>query len=68
MHIKVRAQNPGHEGRYRAGRKFANGTTYDMEVVDGDDPIDANGNLDMARINRPGFEKLKGDPMFSILS
>jgi hypothetical protein len=77
MFAKVRAMNPGHAAAWRAGRKFETGAEVRMEVVD-DDPkdVDAKGNgplkpdktLDMARINRRGFEGIKRDPRFSVLS
>jgi len=69
MRIQVRAQNQGHDARFRAGRKFINGHTYEMEVVEADeDPKAADGTLDMTRINKAGFEALKRDPVFSVLA
>jgi hypothetical protein len=69
MFIQVIAQNPGHASRYRAGRQFLVNTKYRLEVIDGkEDFKGADGLPDMARINRAGFEALKADPQFSVLS
>lgn len=70
MFIKVKAQNPGHQGRSRAKRRFANGVEYQMEVVDRDEDFfsDAAEQFgDMTKINRAGYESLKRDPCFSII-
>lgn len=71
MFIKVRVQNPGHSGRTRAKRRFANGVEYRLEVIDRDedfftDPAKQYG--DMTKCNRAAFEAIKRDPAFSFLS
>jgi len=70
MFIKVRVQNPGHQGRSRAKRRFANGVEYQMEVVDREEDFftDATKQFgDMTKINRAGYEALKRDPCFSTI-
>ncbi len=71
MFIQVVAQNPVHSGRTRAKRRFANGTVYRMEVIDREADFftdDTKQFGDMTRINKAGFEALKKDPVFSVLS
>ena len=75
MFAQIRCSNPGHAGRMRAGRHFANGSTYRMEVIEtkvdvdkhGNGPTLADGALDMERIDLAGLEKIKADPCFSVL-
>ncbi len=73
MFVQVRCHNPGHDGRRRAGRFFANGQTYRMEVIDAEKDfreLDAEGNAtgkgEMERINRQGLDALRKDPCFSV--
>lgn len=77
MHCQVKVQNPGHDGAWRAGRFFANGTAYRMEVVPDDriGPVDANGNgpiiagkLSMDHISRSGLDAVQRDTRFSVLT
>lgn len=76
MIIQVRANNPASDGRSRAGRRFANGVIYRMELVP--DPLggpahDAkaflgeDGNPDMSRISQAGLAQIKADPVMSIV-
>lgn len=76
--ILVRASNPGHKGRYRAGdRHWLNGQEYMLEIVDDPEggpplkaaePIDpATGLSDMTRISKAGVAELKTDPHISTL-
>jgi hypothetical protein len=69
MFVQVKASNPGSDGRSRAGRRFTNGVSYRMEVID--DPagktLDAKEFApDMGRISRAGYEAIKADPVFSV--
>ncbi len=75
MFVQVRCQNPGHDGRRRAGRFFSNGQTYRMEVVQAEKDFreldkagEATGPGDMTKMNQEAFESIKADPCFSVLA
>jgi hypothetical protein len=78
MFVQIRCSNPGHGGRSRAGRRFENGQTYRMEVLDrslskaeadvhGNGPLDETGSLSMEIIDRAGLDRVKADPTMSVL-
>jgi hypothetical protein len=71
MFIQVVAQNPVHTGRTRAKRRFPNGQIVRMEVIDSVEDFYTDEKKqygDMTRINREGYEAIKRDPVFSVLS
>lgn len=81
MFVQIRCSNPGHTGRSRAGRYFANGGTYRMEVVGlprpdpktqkpGEPrgwPLDEKGQPSMEAIDKIDLERVKSDPTMSVL-
>lgn len=79
MFVKIRCSNPRHDGRTRAGRQFVNGTEYVMEVAEAplakaEQDAHGNGPLDpatkapsMTKIDRAGLERIKADPVMSVL-
>ena len=83
MLIYVIAHNPGHSGRYRAGRFWPNGERVRLEVVEDEPSIDpktkkelrpdpnapfgADGEPSMEKISRAGYRALQEDGCISVV-
>jgi len=66
MFIQVRASNPGHPGRWRAGRHFANGATVRMEVVS--DPAPPAAPLAPDEPKTPPYKNRDGETVAALPS
>lgn len=78
MFAQIRCSNPRHGGRSRAGRRFENGVTYRMEILErplkdserdqhGNGPLEPGGAVSMEAIDRASLNRVKADPTMSVL-
>ena len=67
MFVTVRASNPNHAGRWRAGRFFSNKESRRIEVVDDEkDPTGPDGRPHPDKMNRAAYELMMKDDRLSV--